>query len=467
MRFMSLCVVVVLISGSVWTKRDAAPAQSSNPGESDGNWPMFRGPNASGVAEGHTTLTEWDVPSGRGVLWKSDIPGLSHASPIVWGDKLIVVTAVAKGMESPLKVGLYGAGDSADDMVEHQWKVICLDKTSGKVRWERTAKTGVPRVKRHTKATHANTSPATDGNVVVAFFGSEGVYAYSLDGELKWSKDLGVLDVGPWNDMSLQWGFASSPVICDGKVFLQCDVKSGPFLVALDAADGREIWRTSRDEVPGWCTPAILRTGLGTQVVLNGCKRMGGYDTETGKEIWWMRGGGGIPVPAPLVAGDLVVLTSNHRPIDDQDRPQPIYAVRSSARGNITMNKEAESSGSIAWAKSRRGNYMQTPLAYRGLVYFCKEIGVATCYDLRSGEQKWRERIGMGQTGFSASPVAADGKIYWTSETGDVRVIAAGPAFEDLATNPMDDICMATPAVSDGVIYFRTRHAVIAIGAKQ
>jgi outer membrane protein assembly factor BamB len=170
-------------------------------------------------------------------------------------------------------------------------------------------------------------------------------------------------------------------------------------------------------------------------------------------------------VPAPVVAGELALFTSNHRPIRDEDRGQPIYAVRFTARGDISIPKESDAGEFVAWAQSGRGNYMQTPLVYRDLAYFCKDNGVAICFDLATGERKWQERIGDGSTGFTASPVAADGKVYWTSEEGNVHVIAAGPEHKELAKNSLGEICMATPAISDGVLYFRTRSHVVAIGA--
>lgn len=432
----------------------------------EANWPQFRGPNGAGFDDSAPTLTEWDVPGGKGVLWKTAIPGLAHSSPIIWGDRLFVTTAVASGGEASLKVGLYGAGDSAEDLVDTEWKVYCLDRASGRVMWEQTSCRGVPKVKRHTKATQANSTPATDGKVVVASFGSEGLYAYDLEGQLLWSKDLGVLDVGPHDGLELQWGYASSPIIHDGTVYVQCDVKKEPCLLAFDARDGSQRWRAARDDVPGWCTPAILATPDGPQVVVNGCKHMGGYDARTGREIWRMSGGGGIPVPAPVVAGDLILLTSNHQPIDDRSPGQPVFAVRADARGDITMPKDAKSGPHVAWVLTGRGNYMQTPLVYRGLAYLCKDNGVATCYDVRTGEQKWRERIGDGRSGFTASPVAADGRVYWTSEEGGVVVVAAGPEFRKLAVNNNDEICMATPAIAGGTLYFRTRGHVIAIGGK-
>lgn len=451
-------------------------------GETD--WPQFRGPNASGVAAGGGAPTDWDGPTNDGIAWKTPIPGLAHSSPIIWGDRLFVTTAVASGMDAPLRVGLYGDGDSAPDMVEHEWKVLCLDKNSGSVLWERTAVKGTPKFKRHTKATHANSTPCTDGKVVVACFGSEGVHAFSLDGEKRWSVDLGPLDVGPWDDKALQWGFAGSPIIYAGVVYLQCDVKDRGFLVALDAADGRELWRRSRQDVPGWCTPAILAPAAAgggggatdpaavaapsPQIIVNGCKHMGGYDARSGEEIWRMANGGGIPVPTPVVADGLIVLTSNHRPLDKDGIPQPIIAVRGGARGDITFSKdssqEAPPGEHVAWFRDKRGNYMQTPLAHRGLLYACKDNGSAACYDLKTGAEKWRERLGRGNSGFTASPVLAGDKIYWTSEEGDVYVVEAGAEFRLVSINALGEICMATPAVSDGRLYFRTQRHVIAIG---
>lgn len=429
------------------------------------DWPQFRGAGGAGVADGRPALTDWDVAEGRGVLWKTPVAGLAHSSPILWGDQVFVTTAVPKDLEPSLKVGLYGAGDSAEDMVEHEWKLMCLDRRSGRVVWERTACAGVPKVKRHTKATHCNSTPATDGRVVIAWFGSEGLFAYTTDGSLLWKKELGVLDVGPHDAPELQWGFASSPILHEGRVYLQGDIKKDPFLIALDASDGREIWRVARDDVPGWCTPAIAAGADGVQVVVNGCKHMGGYDAQTGKEVWRMSGGGGIPVPMPVLTEDLILLTSNHQPINEAGPQQPIFAVRRKARGDVTIPKDHKTGEFVAWSLHGRGNYMQTPLVYRGLAYFCKDNGIASCYDVNTGEKKWRERLGGGQSGFTASPIAVEGTVYWTSEDGDVYAVDAGGEFKTPVVHSLAEVCLATPAASRGVLYFRTRGHVVAIGA--
>ncbi|MHC4811313.1 MAG: outer membrane protein assembly factor BamB family protein, partial [Planctomycetota bacterium] len=280
-----------------------------------GNWPSFRGPAAAGVGDG-TTVTEWDVETGTNLLWKTAIPGLGHSSPVIWGDRIFVTTAVPKSGTSELKVGLYGDIAAHTDDRAHAFKLLAIDRRGGEILWQRDAHVGVPRVKRHLKASHANSTPATDGERVVAFFGSEGLYAYDLDGKLLWKKDLGVLDSGFFQVPTAQWGFASSPVLHDGKVIVQVDIQKGSFVAAFDAADGRELWRTPRDEVPTWSTPAVAPYTGGDepslQVVANGWKHIGGYDLESGRELWKLVGGGDIPVPTPVHADGRIVVTSAH-----------------------------------------------------------------------------------------------------------------------------------------------------------
>ena len=275
------------------------------------NWPSFRGANADGIARGATTPESWDVEKLKNVQWKIAIPGLGHSSPIIWGNKLFVTTAVNESKTAPLKVGLYGDPGSADDDDIQQWRILCLDKRTGKVLWEETAHAGRPKLKRHPKATHANCTMATDGKNVVAFFGSEGLFCYDLEGSLRWQKNLGILRTSPvvYNDVpdpqgiALEWGFASSPIIYSNLVFVQCDILTNGFVAALNVANGKEVWRTRRDDTATWSTPNILAEGPRPQLLVNGWKHMGGYDLRTGEEIWRMSGGGDCPVPTPVVEG--------------------------------------------------------------------------------------------------------------------------------------------------------------------
>ena len=213
------------------------------------NWPQFRGPQAGGVDTNAVAPTRWDVGKGENVRWQTTIPGLAHSSPIIWGDRVYVTTAVRPG-KADLKVGLYGDIESASDQDPHQWRLLALDKASGKIVFDKLGYEAVPRVKRHTKSSHCNSTPATDGKRVVALFGSEGLFCFDLDGQLLWKKDLGPMDSGYYQVPSAQWGFASSPVIHDGKVVVLCDVQTNSFLAAFNLTDGKELWRTPRKDVP-------------------------------------------------------------------------------------------------------------------------------------------------------------------------------------------------------------------------
>jgi outer membrane protein assembly factor BamB len=423
------------------------------------NWPSFRGEAAAGVAEGFPLPSAWSVPASKNIRWKTPIPGLGHSSPVLWGGRLFVTTAIS-GVENPeLKVGLYGDIASVNDPSAHRWVVYALDAASGKVIWEKTVRTGVPAVKRHPKSTHANATLATDGRHLVAFFGSEGLYCFDLDGRLLWQKDLGVLDSAFFMVPDAQWEFASSPVIHQDKVLVQCDVLKGSFLAAFSVRDGREIWRTARQDVPTWGTPTVHVVGGRAQMIVNGYKQAGAYDVETGREIWRLQGGGDIPVPTPVVGHGLVFLTSAHGPV------APVYAIRLEATGDVSLKPGESSNASVAWSYARDGAYMSTPLVYGDHLYNIRWNGVLHCYDARTGERLYQTRLGGGTSGFSASPVAGDGKIFFASEDGDVYVVKAGRAFELLATNAMGDICMASPALANGTIYFRTRSQVVAVAA--
>ncbi|MFN3649532.1 MAG: PQQ-binding-like beta-propeller repeat protein [Armatimonadota bacterium] len=422
------------------------------------HWPSFRGPNASGVSPVRGLPLKWDAAAGTGVRWKTPIRGLGHSSPVVWGDRVYVTSAVS-GKENPeLKVGLYGDIRPVEDDTVHRWLVFCLDRKSGKVLWERTAHEGVPKVKRHTKATQANPTMATDGKHAVAFFGSEGLYCYAPDGKLLWKKDFGVLDSGYFMVPAAQWGFASSPVIHDGVVVVQCDVQKGGFVAALDVRNGSELWRTPRNDVPTWGTPTVHTANGRTQVIVNGWKQIGGYDLKTGAELWRLTGGGDIPVPTPVVAHDLIFITNAH------GRMAPIYAIRLDAKGDISLPEGATTNAHVAWSTHREGGYMQTPIVYGDHLYVCRDNGALSCYEARTGARVYQERLGTGRTGFTASPVAADGRLYFTSEDGDIYVVKAGEKFELLSVNPMGEVCMATPAIAPEMLVFRTQAHMVAVG---
>ena len=422
------------------------------------HWPQFRGPQARGVAEGFSTPTTWDAPQGEGVRWKTPIPGLGHSSPVIWGDRLFVTTAVSGAQNDSLRVGLYGDIAPVLDKSEHEWKVYCLDKASGSVLWERTAHRGVPAFDRHTKATQANATPATDGKHLVAFFGSEGLHCYDVEGNLLWKKDLGSLDAGFYRVPDAQWGFGSSPILWRDLVIVQCDVQKNSFVAAFNVQTGEDVWRTARADVPTWGTPTVFEGPQRAELVVNGYREIAGYDPLTGRELWTFAGGADIPVPTPFVAHDLIYITSSH------SEPRPIYALRLGIEGTVTVPESGESNEAIAWWLRGAGTYMQTPIVVGDLLFTCNDNGVFTVRDARTGEEIERRRIGGGESGFTASAVSADGKLYYASEDGTVHVLRADRAAEELAVNAMGEICMATPAISEGVIYIRTHKHVYALG---
>jgi outer membrane protein assembly factor BamB len=421
------------------------------------DWPQFRGYQASGVAAGARLATDWDTEKGPNIRWKTPIPGLAHSSPILWGNRVYLTTATRPG-QAELKVGLYGDIGSASDQESHQWHLIAVDKASGKIAFDVVGHEGIPKVKRHPKASHCNSTPATDGQRVVAIFGSEGLYCFDLEGRLVWQKDLGPMDSGFFAVPTAQWGFGSSPVIHDGKVIVLCDVLTNSFLAAFQLEDGKEVWRTTRQDVPTWGTPTVVQTPGGTQVLVNGWHHTGAYDFATGREIWKLDGGGDIPVPTPIVGQGLAYFTSAH------GRSRPMIAVSLDAHGDITPTEVGTTNAHIRWAHPRQGNYMQTPILVGKHLYACLDNGVVTCFDAQTGAIRFSERMGDGLQGFTASPVSDGHIILFASETGNLFRLPADGTFHPLPPVAMGEAVLATPALSDGVLYLRTRAHLWAIG---
>ena len=423
------------------------------------NWPSFRGVRAGGVADGDNPPVTWDGEKMTNVRWKTPIPGLGHASPVVWGDRVFVATAVGPEKDPVFKPGLYGDVDSVENETTQTWKLIALDKTTGKVLWERTAFEGPIAVKRHMKSTHADSTPATDGKHVVALFGSAGLHCYDIDGKLLWKKDLGVLDAGWFFNPAYQWEYGSSPVIYKQLVIVQADIQKGSFIAAYDLTDGHEVWKTQRDEIPSWATPTIWEGKNGVELVTNATRFIRGYDPMTGKELWRLKNGSEISVATPVPGNDLLYVTNGYRPV------QPIFAIRPGGAGDVSLKENETSNATVAWAKSRGGTYLPTPIAYGDHFYTLSNNGALTCYAAKTGEQVYQVRVGGKGASFSASPVAADGRLYMASEDGMVFVIKAGATYEELAVNQMGAVMMATPAISDGMLIVRTRSDLFGIAS--
>jgi outer membrane protein assembly factor BamB len=431
----------------------ASPATAS--------WPSFRGPNASGVADGQNLPEKWDARTNDGILWRTPIPGLAHSSPVVWGDRIFVTSAISSKGNATFKPGLYGDGDASEDRSSHKWMLYAIDKRTGKIVWERVAFEGEPRNKRHIKSTYASASPATDGRIVVAWFGSQGVFAFDVNGNPLWSVDVGRVDMGAYDIPSYEWGPASSPIIWKDTVFIQCDTQADSFVLALDAATGTTIWKADRDEVPSWGTPTVISTPAGDELVTNASNYIRAYDPRSGKDLWKLGGSSKITAPTPFLSNGLVVVASGRAP------ERPLFAVRPGARGDLTLAKDQTTNAGVAWSKTGRGSYMPTPIVYNGILYVLANNGVFDAYEVETGAEIYRQRLEPVGSGFSASPVAADGRLYLPSEDGEIIVIAAGREFKKLGANSMGELVMSTPALSDGVMYVRGVSTLFAIGTKK
>ncbi len=416
------------------------------------NWPGFRGPNRSGIGDGRDTPVELDV------AWSVDLPGLGNSSPVVWGDSIYVTTAVAAGGSTPLRTGQTGSGEEVEEAVEHRWLVLAYDKRDGRKLWETEVGRGVPLTKRHFKATQANSTPATDGEHVVVVFPTAGLACLGKDGSLHWKHELGGLNAGGFNDPGLQWGFAASPVIHDGKVILQVDIHEGPYLAAWDLKNGKELWRTPRPDVaPSWATPAIWPGPDGDELVVN-ASIIRGYDPDDGRELWSLQPTSIQVVASPVIGARNLFVSSGYPPA------RPIYAVKPGIRGDHVIESD-DDAGALAWHQTRGGAYMPTPLLYRGLLYVVHHNGRITAYDARNGARVMQARFSAGGT-MTSSPVAANGRIYQGSEEGTLYVLAAGTEYRELAVHELEEPIMATPAISEGLLLVRTPSRLIAVGKR-
>ena len=423
------------------------------------NWPSFRGDASAGNGDGQRAIADWDAASGKNIKWKTPIPGVATSSPIVWGNRVFATTAVSSAGNNSVKTGLYGDVKPVDDLSPHEWKLYCLDKATGKILWERTAAMGAPHTKRHTKSSQASSTPVTDGRRVVAVFGSAGaMIAWDYSGKEIWRVNLGTLDSGWFFDPAFQWGHSSSPIIYRNAVILQADVQKGSYIAAWDVATGKPLWKTERaDEISTWGTPTIARTADGRDVLVTNGTKIRGYDPASGKQLWTLGPNSEITIGTPVAGNGLVYVTGGYPPV------RPIYAIRPGAEGDISLQKGQESSQSIAWSNMTEGTYIPTPLLYDGYLFTLNINGVLTAYDPQTGKRAFRGRIGTGGA-FSASPVGAAGRLYISSEDGEVYVISATPDMKQIAKNDMKEVIMATPAISDGLIVLRTMGHLYGVG---
>jgi outer membrane protein assembly factor BamB len=420
----------------------------------DANWPSFRGESARGVGTG-VPPTTWDLAQGTNVAWNVAIPGLGHSSPIVWGDRVFVTTAVAvNGKDAPPVTGVMetvGVAMAAG-IFDHEWRIYALDRATGKVLWQQTAHKGRPRSRHHRKSSHASATPATDGKHVVALMGSEGLFCWDVDGRLLWRKDFGLMNLGMFDNPETQWGPASSPVIAGDLVIVQNDEQTDSFLAAFELATGRQRWRQNREAQPSWSTPLVAPVGDRTLVVTTSPRVVRASELATGREVWRMEDEAPVRVPSPVLHGDAVIVTGGYPPA-----------------GRATIAVPLASSGRISpkaarWRIDRGSPYTPTPLVYENVLYVLTDGGVLSAYDAGTGALVYHARVGAGATGFSASPVAAGGHLYIAGEDGDLFVVRAGGKPEVVSTHPFKETIFATPALDGNLLIVRTRGRLIALG---
>ena len=424
-----------------------ATARAATAGAAESNhWPQFRGPQAAGVSTNAHLPDHWSTT--QNVAWKSDLPGRSWSSPIVWGEQVFLTAVVNSGETEAPKKGLYLGGNRPDpSKAEHQWKVMGLDLATGKVRWEKTVRRGAPQTPIHLKSTYGAETPVTDGERVYALFGNLGIFVLTLDGKEVWSKPMAP------HSTRFGWGTAASPVVHDGRLFVVNDNDEKSELLAFEARTGKELWRVDRDEKSNWSTPFIWQSGARTELVTSGSRAVRSNDLE-GKLLWSLGGMSSIDIPTPFAGDGLLFVASGYV----GDKLRPLYAVRPGAAGDITLKPGETNHAFIAWSDPAGGPYNPSPLYYEGRVYVLFDRGLVSCFDAKTGRTLYeRERLPDGLA-FTASPWAAAGKVFCLNEYGTCYVLRAGDTFELLHTNKLaeDDMCMATAALAGDRLLLRT-----------
>lgn len=437
-----------------------------------GDWPQFRGPNGTGVAEDTKLPDTW--AQDKNVQWKVALPGVGWSSPIISGDKVFVTTAVSEKQVKPMpqqggrrpgggggRPGGFGRGRNQPPDAVYRWEVYCFDRTTGKELWKTLALERKPTIPSHRTNGYASETPVTDGERVYAYFGMTGLFCFDLSGKLLWKKDLESFP------MMAGWGTGSSPVLEGDRLFVQCDNEERSFLAAFDKKTGQELWRVPRDERSGWATPYIWRNQKRTELVAGGGRKVRSYDPATGKVLWELGGVAGRCAASPVGDAErLYVGTGGGRGGrrfggGDEDgegmgASGPLFAIRAGAAGDLTLKEGATSNEGVAWFQAKGGPSMASPLVYQGLLYILDQRGgMLSCYDAKTGKPVYtRERL-SGARSFTSSPWACDGKVFCLDDGGQTFIIQAGPTFKVLGKNTINEMCWATPAVAAGALFLR------------
>ena len=417
------------------------------------HWPQFRGPTMNATVADNPALPErWSETEN--VEWVTDLPGLGWPSPVVWDQHVFLTTVTAEGEFEQPKPGLYAPrGRPEPPPLKHEWRVYCLDLATGNIRWQRSVRAGQPDFPRHMKNTYASETPTTDGERVYVRFGDLGLYTFDMDGRELWRVEI------PDKRTRSEWGSASSPVLHEGKLIILYDNEEASWIAALDATTGTELWRTNRDEVSSWATPYIWENERRTEIVTSGVNRIRSYDLD-GNLLWEMDGQmSWATIATPFSSHGMVYINSGYF----RDQHRPAYAIRPGASGDISLRGDAHSNDYVAWYQPTAGNYNTSPLVYGDTYYSLLDRGFFEAYDATTGEPVYgRQRIRVGAS-FTSSPWAYNGKVFALSEQGDTYVMRAGPEFEVLGVNSLNEMAMASPAIVGDRLLIRTRSKVYSI----
>jgi outer membrane protein assembly factor BamB len=416
------------------------------------NWPQWRGPAGQGISTEKNLPTTWTAT--KNIKWKTPIEGLGHSSPIVWGKKIFLTTALDGDVIPGRTPGVTHKMADGSDFVHpdalgadrrHTFKVICIDRESGKILWQRVAYEGPVHDSRHKRASFASSTPATDGKYVFAFFGTEGLYAYDFNGKLLWKQDLGKLGTA-------SVGYGVSPILYGNLVIMQCD-ESGmnSFIAAFDKKTGKEVWRAPRKVDVTWSTPVLVQAGKRTELVASAAEAIIAYDPLTGKELWRHKGLQSNAVNTPVVSNDMVVITSGY--------PLKIaLALRAGGSGDVTGSKQ------LVWSYNKGTAYVPSPILYGDYLYLMAGNGSLTCLEAKTGKVEYEGARVPKAIPFTASPVAYEDKVLITSDEGETFVVKAGPKHEIIGTNSVGEAVYASPAIADGKIFIRGVNNLFAIG---
>lgn len=461
------------------------------------DWPQFRGPNGSATSTEDNLPTRWSTT--KNIAWKVKLPGYGWSCPVIWGDKVFITTAVTDKQQKPsggfdkggfgkggFDKGNFGKGGKGGfgkggfgkggfgpggmkgrvpDTV-YKWEIHCLSATDGKTLWKKVAAEKKPTTSVHSSNTYATETPVTDGNRVYAYFGAAGAFCYDLDGNFLWKANLGTYRVFAGH------GTASSPVLADGKLIIQCDNDEKSFLVALDAKTGKEVWKTPREERTGWSTPLVWKNKERTEIVCVGGSHVRSYDPSTGKQLWQLAGTSG-QVKASPVANDTVLFVGSGggmggigfgpgggfgggRAGGFGGSGKPLFAVKAGSSGDISLTGKAESNASVAWKQTQAGPATPSLLLYQGYLYVLEDRGgILCCHDSKTGKQLYKERI-PGARSFTSSPWAYGGNVFCLDDAGTTHVVKAGPEFEVIASNKLGEMAWSSPAAAHGSLFLRT-----------